>query len=90
MKVVTSPSVLLLLAAGFIDSIVWSLVGDEFPGFAIVAARVYVSPRVACLNIMLWSVGTWFLECRIMCFCSFFIHLHSVAAGMLCLIIAAF
>lgn len=63
MKVITSPSVLLLLAAGFTDSIVWSLVGDEFPGFVIVAARAYVSHRIACLDIMLWSVGTWFPEC---------------------------
>jgi hypothetical protein len=47
MKVITSPSVLLLFAAGFTDSIVWSLVVDEFPGFTIVAARAYVSLRIA-------------------------------------------
>lgn len=63
MKVITSLSVLLLLAAGFTVSIVWFLVGHEFPGFTIVAARAYISLRIICLNIILWLVGTWFPEC---------------------------
>jgi hypothetical protein len=51
--------------------------------------KAYVPLRVACLDIMLWPMGTWFPECWILCCCSFLAQLHSVAAGMLCLIVAA-
>jgi hypothetical protein len=50
-------------SVGFANFIVWSLVGDEFSGFTIVAVKAYVPLRVACLDIMLWPMGTWFPEC---------------------------
>jgi hypothetical protein len=63
MKVTTSPSVLLVLATGFADLVIWSLIGDDFSGFAVVVAKAYFPPKIACLEIILLSVGNCFLEC---------------------------